>query len=415
MNLDSLQFIFAFFLAIPLWKLYHKVFIVLYRDVFWGIFAELAAAYLTGYILVGILFQALGSVFVAMFHVLSLVLRVVLGILGISLIGMLIAFLLFLKRQKLNPFSNAYDTTSDGTPEDQKSGFFWSAAHFIHLHKAIGAVVMVVTVVVSIFCLKFALTEPAPLTQPDIFTGEEVVPAIDPATLVGIYCVPQDIESPGVDVSIVNLYLENDILYGDWYRYCNLEGDWYILEQCYSREAVLQDTQVFWFESNMNNRITFQNEKMFIGGTTAHLINLSNGILDQNGAVEYLKQIFSSNGLEYHEPETEEEYRTRVESELYADMQNLVDRANDARNELVAYYASYGIEFPEHIQPLEYYDILNENQNLSNETGLPFDVIQDMLLNEPDISTEYGYEVWDYMCSHDYPYRIDEREMAWYF
>lgn len=45
--MTNIEFILVIALAIPLWMLYHKVFIVFYRDVFWGIIGEIFAAMVT--------------------------------------------------------------------------------------------------------------------------------------------------------------------------------------------------------------------------------------------------------------------------------------------------------------------------------------------------------------------------------
>ena len=42
--MDTLQLILSVILAIPLWRLYHKVFIVFYRDVFWGVLDKIVTA-----------------------------------------------------------------------------------------------------------------------------------------------------------------------------------------------------------------------------------------------------------------------------------------------------------------------------------------------------------------------------------
>lgn len=82
--MDTLQMILSVILAIPLWRLYHKVFIVFYRDVFWGVLGEIGAAWLTAYILVGVAFTALGSILGVVGKILVVLLKVglVLAVIG---------------------------------------------------------------------------------------------------------------------------------------------------------------------------------------------------------------------------------------------------------------------------------------------------------------------------------------------
>ena len=74
--MDTLQIILSVILAIPLWRLYHKVFIVFYRDVFWGVLGEIGAAWLTAYILVGVAFMALGGILSVVGKILVVLLKV---------------------------------------------------------------------------------------------------------------------------------------------------------------------------------------------------------------------------------------------------------------------------------------------------------------------------------------------------
>ena len=82
--MDSLHMILSVILAIPLWWLYHKVFIVFYRDVFWGVLGEIGAAWLTAYILVGVAFMALGGILNVVGKILAVLLKVglVLAVIG---------------------------------------------------------------------------------------------------------------------------------------------------------------------------------------------------------------------------------------------------------------------------------------------------------------------------------------------
>ena len=76
--------ILSVILAIPLWRLYHKVFIVFYRDVFWGILGEIGAAWLPAYIFVGVAFMALGGILSVVGKILAVLLKVglVLAVIG---------------------------------------------------------------------------------------------------------------------------------------------------------------------------------------------------------------------------------------------------------------------------------------------------------------------------------------------
>lgn len=82
--MDSFHMILSVILAIPLWRLYHKVFIVFYRDVFWGVLGEIGAAWLTAYILVGVAFMALGGILSVVGKILAVLLKVglVLAVIG---------------------------------------------------------------------------------------------------------------------------------------------------------------------------------------------------------------------------------------------------------------------------------------------------------------------------------------------
>ena len=82
--MDSLHMILSVILAIPLWRLYHKVFIVFYRDVFWGVLGEIGAAWLTAYILVGVAFMVLGGILSVVGKILAVLLTVglVLAVIG---------------------------------------------------------------------------------------------------------------------------------------------------------------------------------------------------------------------------------------------------------------------------------------------------------------------------------------------
>lgn len=64
MDQNTLAGIIGLLLAIPLWRLYHRIFTVFYRDVFWGIIGEIFAAYATGYFISSFLLQNLGGLLI---------------------------------------------------------------------------------------------------------------------------------------------------------------------------------------------------------------------------------------------------------------------------------------------------------------------------------------------------------------
>lgn len=104
MDIDKIAVILGLILAVPLWLLYHKVFTVYYRDAFYGIMSELLGAVFTGYIIARLLLFLLGKL--AAFVTSILVTVVTYGVIALAVLAAIwaVLFLLFLRRQRLNPF-----------------------------------------------------------------------------------------------------------------------------------------------------------------------------------------------------------------------------------------------------------------------------------------------------------------------
>lgn len=99
MDMDNAALIVGLILAIPLWRLYHKVFVVFYRDAFWGILGEIFGAIVTGYIIATIAFSVFGSVAAAIWTILEPVLMIAVFAASIYL---LVMFLWVFKHRKRN-------------------------------------------------------------------------------------------------------------------------------------------------------------------------------------------------------------------------------------------------------------------------------------------------------------------------
>ena len=95
--MSNIEFILVIALAIPLWMLYHKVFIVFYRDVFWGIIGEIFTAMVTSYILIQCAFSLLGWIVRAVTGFVSGLLTFLLGLSVLVICaGVIIWYLTFL-------------------------------------------------------------------------------------------------------------------------------------------------------------------------------------------------------------------------------------------------------------------------------------------------------------------------------
>lgn len=96
--MSNIEFILVIALAIPLWMLYHKVFVVFfYRDVFWGIIGEIFAAMVTSYILIQCAFSLLGWIVRAVTGFVSGLLTFLLGLSVLVICaGVIIWYLTFL-------------------------------------------------------------------------------------------------------------------------------------------------------------------------------------------------------------------------------------------------------------------------------------------------------------------------------
>lgn len=97
MDMDNAALIVGLILAIPLWRLYHKIFTVFYRDVFWGIIGEIFGAIVTGYIIAKIVFSVFGSVAAVIWTILEPVLMIAVFAASIYLLAM---FLWVFKHRK---------------------------------------------------------------------------------------------------------------------------------------------------------------------------------------------------------------------------------------------------------------------------------------------------------------------------
>lgn len=163
MDIDKIAVILGLILAVPLWLLYHKVFTVYYRDAFYGIMAELLGAVFTGYIIARLLLFLLGKL--AAFVTSILVTVVTYGVIALAALAVIwaVLFLLFLRRQRLNPFQKVDIPSLEEKPTRAScNGFlaftYWKAAAFIYHNRLFVTLVMIILGVVVAISVMTRLT-----------------------------------------------------------------------------------------------------------------------------------------------------------------------------------------------------------------------------------------------------------------
>lgn len=145
MDMDSAAMLVGLILAIPLWRLYHKIFAVYYRDVLWGILGEIFGAIVTGYFIAKFVFWALGGIAAAVWTILE-------PILGIALIAASLYFFVmyiwllfqwFKKKRggKATAGGESVEGASAGEEYTGIAGAFWKTWSFIK-EKGITAVLI---------------------------------------------------------------------------------------------------------------------------------------------------------------------------------------------------------------------------------------------------------------------------------
>lgn len=100
MDQSSLTLLLGILLAIPLWRLYHKIFTVFYRDAFWGIIGELFTAVATGFLLAQFIISVFGSILLVGIGIIIKILIYIIAIVTIYMWGMVI----WMIRRKVNPY-----------------------------------------------------------------------------------------------------------------------------------------------------------------------------------------------------------------------------------------------------------------------------------------------------------------------
>ena len=444
--MSNIEFILVIALAIPLWMLYHKVFIVFYRDVLWGIIGEIFAAMVTAYILIQCAAALLGGMvravtgFVSGLVTVLLVLSVLVICAGVII--WYLTFLLFCRKQGFHLLRKGGVPPELTVPEScgAMAKSHWKAAIWMGKHR------WGLLIPTAAFCacalLLIRLLIPGGQTTAPTSNGPEspsgslespsqgAAPssgqeADTPAPDTGIYLAfnPHAIQESAdgqtilQQATLVNLYTDDSgALYGQAYEYRKQDsptaGDWSSAPYWYTFNQTHSDEALVWGEGYLS----FSDPPETIFWTPGALIlydagtpvsESSDGPLTDAEAGDLMAAFLDESGYTYQPWETKEEFQSRVEAEYQAYQADLVQRADAARTALLDYYASYGITLPDTLEPRDYYDTLNHNIDSYNP-GLSVEEVQTMLQQAPNIAETFGEDVWSYLQEHDYPYTLDE-------
>lgn len=165
MDTDTLAIILGIIIAVPIWRLYHKFFVVFYRDVFWGVLGEIFGAIFTGYVISKVIFWLFGGIISAILKIVVFVALIALAALVIAFVAWTISFLLFLHRKKLHPFKKGTIPSLEEKPvrESYTSTLlfsYWSASYAIHHNRIFYAIIIAVPIIgiVAIIAISFGGT-----------------------------------------------------------------------------------------------------------------------------------------------------------------------------------------------------------------------------------------------------------------
>lgn len=437
--MSNIEFILVIALAIPLWMLYHKVFVVFYRDVFWGIIGEIFTAMVTSYILIQGAFSLLGWIVRAVTGFISGLVTFLLGLSVLAICaGVIIWYLTFLhfcRKQGLHLLRRGGVPPELTVPEScgAMARSHWKAAIWMGKHR------WGLLIPTAAFCacvlLLVRLLIPGGQTAEPASEGSEVLPdetefypeqeADIPTPDTGIYLAfnpyvtheNADGQTMLEQATLVNLYTDDSgMLRGQVYEYLKQDspvaGDWSSAPYWYTFLPINPDEAPVWGEAYL----TFRDSLTTIYWTPGSLIlydaetpaaEPSDGPLTDAEAGNLMAAFLDTSGYAYQMWETQAEYQSRVEAEYQAYRADLVQRADAARTALLDYYASYGIMLPDTLEPRDYYDTLNHNIDSYNP-GLSVEEVQTMLQQSPNIAETFGEDVWYYLQEHDYPYTLDE-------
>lgn len=150
MDMDSAAMLVGLILAIPLWRLYHKIFTVFYHDVFWGILGEIFGAIVTGYFIAKFIFWALGGIAAAVWKILEPILGIALIIASIYLLVMYIWLLFQMIKKKKGGKATAGGESAEGASAGEEytgvAGAFWKTWSFI---KGKGITAVLISIIIA--------------------------------------------------------------------------------------------------------------------------------------------------------------------------------------------------------------------------------------------------------------------------
>ncbi len=354
--MSNIEFILVIALAIPLWMLYHKVFVMFYRNVFWGIIGEIFTAMVTSYILIQCAFSLLGWIVRAVTGFVSglvtFLLELSVLVICAGVIIWYLTFLLFCRKQGFHLLRRGGVPSELTVPEScgAMAKSHWKAAIWMGRHR------WGLLIPTAAFCACVLLLIPGGQTTDPASEEGEVLP--DETEFYPEQEADIPIDSP-------------------------VAGDWSSAPYRYTFLPTNPDEAPVWGEAYLTFRdslttIFWTPGSLILYGAETPAAEPSDGPLTDAEAGDLMAAFLDTSGYAYQMWETQAEYQSRMEAEFQTYQADLVQRADAARTALLDYYASYGIMLPDTLEPRDYYDTLNHNIDSYNP-GLSVEEVQTML------------------------------------
>lgn len=157
---ENITWILTIVYAVILFILYHKIFHVIYFSLSDGLFNELIVCFFGGLLLAGGTMKLLGGLIGGITGIVAGVLHIVLRILSFAILLIALAmvvwavrFLLFLKKEHINPFKSEPISNLSEKPEEEASSFL-KMAYLVYHNRVKGVIAGLAGILFVLFAVR---------------------------------------------------------------------------------------------------------------------------------------------------------------------------------------------------------------------------------------------------------------------